>query len=258
MKKIITSLLGLSLTTLALGKPLERTYPSKNYMDTILYDVEESLEGDLFSDSEIVRVHTVHSGDIDSPRVNENGKFVVQQQGVEACPYGVMDMFSGDHGKYPDFPSSGGRSMSHEIVAKIMHDRGLPLMTSTITYDESRNISGLFQLKKLLNKYGSLILGILDRKLGSHFIIIDEIADNFQTVRLRDPWHGWDITVKADAIRKRISDPRVLHLPYDIQDENAEYDDQVPPTSSWKYLFPFKKKQPHYKESMFRDLEISG
>ncbi|MFK7827836.1 MAG: hypothetical protein AB8G05_27055 [Oligoflexales bacterium] len=265
MKRILISLQGLVLASLAFSKPLFRTYPTPNCMDTIIFESfcenlegDLSSEGDLFTDSEILHVHLVHSGNIDSPNINENGKYVVQQQGKEACPTGVADMFSGDKGKYPKI-HFGGRSLSHDDVVQIMDANGLPLEVSTISYDKQRNISGLFHLKKLLTKHGSLIIGIADRYIGSHFIIIDEISNNFQTVRLRDPWHGWDITVTADAVRKRITDPRVLHLPDELDKENIKEDDIIPTTSVWNDIFYiFKKNRSKDLEEMFWNLDHSG
>lgn len=43
---------------------------------------------------------------------------------------------------------------------------------------------------------------------GFHYIVIDAISDDLKSVRIRDPYHGWEIDVRAEAFIK--------HLGHDI------------------------------------------
>jgi hypothetical protein len=38
--------------------------------------------------------------------------------------------------------------------------------------------------------------------IGSHVVIVDDVSEDLKSVRLRDPYHGWEITVKTTAFEK--------------------------------------------------------
>jgi hypothetical protein len=67
----------------------------------------------------------------------------------------------------------------------------------------------LLSLKNEISLYGPCILsiqGLKEGRIGGHFIIVDEISDDFNKVRIRDPFHGWEITITKDAFLDSVYD----------------------------------------------------
>jgi hypothetical protein len=59
-------------------------------------------------------------------------------------------------------------------------------------------------LKHYLFLKGSLIIGVDCEDIGAHFIIVDSVSDCLKYLRIRDPYHGWEITVQRKALIKRL------------------------------------------------------
>lgn len=61
----------------------------------------------------------------------------------------------------------------------------------------SASNSSLFFLREQILSDGPAILSIMSNPNGStgHAVIVDEISKDLLKVRIRDPWHGWSITV---------------------------------------------------------------
>lgn len=51
---------------------------------------------------------------------------------------------------------------------------------------------------------GPIIIGVGKIELGKHFIIIDHISECLKFLRIRDPYHGWEITVKRQTLTKKL------------------------------------------------------
>lgn len=63
--------------------------------------------------------------------------------------------------------------------------------------------NSLEALRKQLLKSRSAIVSLEDPQAGSHSIVVDEASEDLSRVRLRDPYHGWEITVSAEAFQSR-------------------------------------------------------
>lgn len=60
--------------------------------------------------------------------------------------------------------------------------------------------SNLSELREVIMKNGSAIVSI--EVTGVHAVVVDDISQDLSKVRLRDPYHGWEITVTAEAFVK--------------------------------------------------------
>ncbi len=46
----------------------------------------------------------------------------------------------------------------------------------------------------------------LSGAIGSHVVVVDDVNLEEGSVRIRDPYHGWEITVTEDSFLKEWSD----------------------------------------------------
>lgn len=187
----------------------ERRYPPlSGFVDTIRIDANGKMQGvhgtaNLFSKDEIVEIHPI----VES-RLLGNGNFltepayidftksqaaVIQQQAVRGCTAAASAMLIVQAGKKCDISRMLGRSLaSTKEICQDIQDAGLKPIVTVLSQD-------LEQLKKLLTN-GPAIISI-GGELGGHVVVVDQVEDNI--VKLRDPYHGWKITVKRDALAKR-------------------------------------------------------
>lgn len=64
-------------------------------------------------------------------------------------------------------------------------------------------------LQDAINQQGSLIVNLNQEDRS---IVIDEISVDLKSVRLRDPSHGWEITISSEALMKRKPNPMFVQL----------------------------------------------
>ena len=96
-------------------------------------------------------------------------------------------------------------------IAGIIKDAGLePLQTFVTSL-------GIPMLRQKILQNGPAIVSILPNPESAtgHAIIVDEISSDYSRVRLRDPWHGWDLVAKASAF-DRVWKNAVKRAPQDV------------------------------------------
>lgn len=167
----------------------------------------------LFQDKEILNVHQVLRKQLlDGERPSEvpgvqlgiewrpiyaeftaHQKAIIQQAAMRGCTAAVTAMLIMDHGKECDIGSLRMRNLGQTGTMK--HDiekAGLkPVISPCRT---------LADLKKLIQAHGSAIISI-SGEIGGHVIIVDAIEGD--RARIRDPYHGWEITITLDALKSR-------------------------------------------------------
>ena len=108
-----------------------------------------------------------------------------------------------DHGKQPDLGELTTRNIGYKKdQVRDIQNAGLSPIVS-----EGFNLKAL---KLLLQQNGPAIIPIDDKELGGHVIVVDEITD--EGVRLRDPYHGWEITVTLEAFNKRFGSEYAIQI----------------------------------------------
>ncbi len=155
-------------------------------------------EGKLFSDNEIVeKLDIIKSVEI-GPKVyasyTKHGKAIIQQQAMRGCTAAVTAMLIMDDGKKPDLSCLQGRNLGNdEDQIKDLQNAGLKARINSA--------NSLSELRNLIIQNGSAIVSI-SGKIGNHVIVVDEISKDLSKVRLRDPYHGWEITITSEAFLK--------------------------------------------------------
>jgi hypothetical protein len=199
-------------------QPLKRKIPPISMIDTIRCSKNpvtgerfiESAHGSgaLFKDEEILAVHSpIRNKVIDKVEVgySQFGKAIIQQQATRGCTAATAAMLIDDNGKGFDPDALRSRNLGRtEDQVRDIAQAGLDPIVSNISKD-------LQTLSNLIKQNGSAIVSI-DGELGGHVIVVDEVSDDFKQVRLRDPYHGWEITVTADAFSQRYSGGEVIQV----------------------------------------------
>ncbi len=210
-----------------------RKYPPISKFDTVKLDHNNQVvsvhgEGLLFQDDEILMVHPVvkktligagsspkshptplldNLFGIQNPDVyveySQYGKAIIQQQAVRGCTAAAAAMLIVDWGGKCDVQALISRNLGNDtdIDADIRKAGLTPKFT---------NIKNLSELQKAIQKNGPAIVSI-SGECGSHVIVVDEIKNDI--VRLRDPYHGWEISVTAEALRKRFHGDDIIQIP---------------------------------------------
>ncbi|QZA58602.1 hypothetical protein [Candidatus Rhabdochlamydia porcellionis] len=199
---------------------LSRRYPPIGRLDTI--EMAKDAQGktivvsiyrtcSLFKDEEILKHHAVIKQELIGKCFNkykeeedvymdftENGKAIIQQQATRGCTAAVAAMLIKDQkGKFNFYGLSMCNLGDNENIKQAIRAAGFKPIVTRLA------LNSLKALKTQLLNHGSAIVSIVDPKAGGHSIVVDEVSEDLQQVRLRDPYHGWEITVSAEAFQVR-------------------------------------------------------
>lgn len=195
-------------------KKLKRRVPPVGFCDTIqiVNGVIQSVHGQgiLFRDREIIHRHRF----VEKQLLNRenriyayktrSGSYILQQQATRGCTAAVTAMLALDHGKQANISDLRTRNLgTTETKLSDLKKYGLSPVVLEVRVD-----SGLNHLRRRIRKMGSAIVSI-GGELGSHVVIVDRISKARNLVQLRDPYHGWKITVSKESFAKRLGFSKV-------------------------------------------------
>jgi serine/threonine protein phosphatase PrpC len=190
----------------------ERRYPPVGALDTVILDrgrIIGSVHGqaDFFTDAEIIRRHeSIQTKMIEGIAVEktEYGKWVIQQQATRGCTAAVAAMLITDAGGMLSVDELKYRNLgSDKDEIRDIQAAGLTPIVTKIDRDVE-------QLRLLIQLNGSAIVSVNDPALGGHVVVVDSVTDD--SVTLRDPYHGWAITVTKEAFLKRFAGGTVIQV----------------------------------------------
>lgn len=197
--------------------PQKRRIPPLSMFDTIistrdsagrLHIQSEHGTGQLFKNDEIVeKLEIVTVQEVERGfyvGYTAHNKAIVQQQATRGCTAGVTAMLIIDHGKKPNLSDMRSRNLGND-AHKI---RDLEQAGLKGTFKSASNLS---QLRELIINNGSCIVS-LSGSLGGHVVVVDDVSADLSKVRLRDPYHGWEITVTNEAFAKEWSGGNVIQV----------------------------------------------
>lgn len=179
--------------------PQERRIPPLSMIDTqIVVDGKFTSEHgsvDFFTDDEILEnlniIKTVIQEDTEI-RYTKNGKAILQQQATRGCTAATAAMLILDNGKEPDYWGLRMRTLANdEDLVKDIEKAGLKAFIN--------KASDLSELKSMITRHDSCVGSVK----GGHVIVMDEVSSDLSKIRLRDPYHGWEITVGSEAFLKK-------------------------------------------------------
>jgi hypothetical protein len=167
----------------------------------------------LFLDSEITKVSQIFEEHFFKTQnyfikyaVSENSKIVIQQQAIKSCGHTCAFMLLKDEGLSPNPKLLFGHLTKENTLKKIIEAYGFKEFNKSLKTLEKEDF--LQMLRKNISHNGSAIIeifGMEKGQIGGHAIICDEISEDLGFARIRDPWHGWEITIKSEALLKSVS-----------------------------------------------------
>lgn len=186
---------------------LVRRYPPPSSADTIMNGrFRNQHEIPFIRDAEIREVHQPlrmnsvrQDGESLRFGINEFGRAVIQQQALRGCTAAAANMLIHDNNRPVDLKDLRNSNLGNEnTMAFAIIRAGLKPVLTTMASRSMR------RLEDLISQNGPAIISV-GGEIGGHVIVVDAIDYNAETARIRDPYHGWDITIDLNALRHRVS-----------------------------------------------------
>ena len=157
----------------------------KEYIDQYSKNELKSLFDDLINKE----LHAI--------AITENGKHVILQQAVKSCVPTCIGMLALDHGKPVNYEAIKIINLANQDDAiRWTKEAGLtPKITMLFTEINHEAI-----LTQCLKENGPGMLAIDHPILGGHAIIVDSMSRDTNTANIRDPFHGWALTIRLDDL----------------------------------------------------------
>ncbi len=168
----------------------------------------EKTFGILFNDEEIIEKEEIEKVETLGLKNKKNifikytkyNKPILQQKASYGCTRTVAHMLILENKGQIDLDHMAEVKLGNNFQLDALKEAGLTVINSSL----KNEINYLQKLKDLINVNGSAIVPIFDQSKG--FLIVDEISPDLKKVRVRDPFHGWEITVTAEAFLKKKTD----------------------------------------------------
>lgn len=209
---------------------ISRRYPPGSETDTVRIDLRtmqmrgnNQIETPLFRDNEVREIQEVNQSTQGLPqsfngRTTIDGRTVIQQVGFRGCTAAVTSMLIGDH-------TRNGHHVAPERIQILLQNLKRRNLYSEGTMEADFRQAGLTPIRvpfpQNTSRIESLSQAILtngpavvdpNSEIGNHVVIVDSIDMNRGLARLRDPFHGWSITVTTEALSSRITGQSVLQI----------------------------------------------
>ena len=209
----------------SISRLFHRSYPPLSSSDTLIIDPitrePKSCHGKtrVFQNNEIKTVHRVTHKEFfanrrefsykptssTTPVYIEYTKYVkpiIQQQATRGCTAAAVAMLLKERKKEICFSLLRTTNLGNtERMTRWITNASLtPIVT---------DVKELNSLTALLNKHGSAIISI-SGNFGSHVVVLDHL--NKEYARLRDPYHGWEITVYRSALERYFMRNEVIQI----------------------------------------------
>lgn len=188
----------------------KRRFPPIGVKDTIVFrggrcvSAHETEDNPLcYPDSAILTLHPstteIDLGDKCMADLDDMHKVVIQQQATRGCTAAAAMMLIYDAGKRISISALRTTNLGNtSLIQGFIKKAGLTPKVTVIPYTSTHDSSLLKIIEELIQKRGSAIVSITSEEIGAHVIVIDAIHSDL-SVRLRDPYHGWAVTVTGQA-----------------------------------------------------------
>ena len=192
--------------------PVQRAVPPLSMMDTIVVKNGKIAtahgEGVCFEDNDILDIfspkkRTLIKGSFGKISTSPtfileyaDGKKIIQQQATRGCTAAVAQYLLSDLGVDFDIGELAMCNLGDDnfIRRTIDAQEGIKAVTSTVI--------SLEDIKNCISERGSLYIGISDPCIMSHAIVVDSVEND--RVVIREPYHGWRISVTCEAFMERV------------------------------------------------------
>jgi hypothetical protein len=122
-----------------------------------------------------------------------NGKYIVWQQAIRSCTAAAISMIALDRGRVFLAQEITYAVASNEKQLRYIHDAGFESVVHSLA---GLGVEKAKKLEEIIAESGSGLLHLQHPDLKSHMVVLDEISLDKDRVTLREPYHGYMITVR--------------------------------------------------------------
>ncbi len=136
---------------------------------------------------------------LDAIAVTEQGKHVILQQSVHSSISTCLAMLILDQGRTPNYQTMEGSHIDDHIwVMDWIKEAGFnPKLTPLFN---GRNQLEILVQRLEQRQNGPGLLSICHPDIGGHAVVVDAISTRANTATIRDPLHGWMLTMKLNTL----------------------------------------------------------
>lgn len=146
--------------------------------------------------------------------ISESGKHILFQQANRSCVPTAIAMLVLDHKGTPCYSDLQSTDLANKRQAEnFVKKAGFVPLTTPLNTIERPLLAE--KLASMIKQNGPGVLSIKHSSLGAHVVVLDEISTYHQTATLRDPYHGWMVTIKLATLLSWIN-----HYDYFMQLQN--------------------------------------
>jgi len=184
-------------------KVFERNYPPLGPRDTVDINsqglfVSAHGKGKVIRDEEILKVSKIVEEREIAPKVKiqktENNNWVIQQQATRGCVAAAVDMMLAKYEIMANIERLQNTNLANpQQEEEWLGERGFTVIRKKVT--------SLDALQHFIEQEGSAILDV-SGDIGSHVVVLDYVSQQRGFARIRDPYHGWEIEINLNALRR--------------------------------------------------------
>ena len=131
--------------------------------------------------------------------ITPEGKHVILQQTTRSCVPTCVGMLVLDRGKIPDYRAMQTTDLAtREEAIRWIETAGLKAKITPLPFHSTRKKIEL--LAKALQENGAGALSVDLEGMDGHVIVLDNISIRARTAIIRDPGHGWMLTIPLDTL----------------------------------------------------------
>ncbi|WP_420422543.1 hypothetical protein [Simkania sp.] len=165
--------------------------------------------GNSYQDKDILRVHPIERTNqvFDSGKNSLNISYtthrkpIIQQQATRGCTAGSTAMLIYEKRQALDAKGMIMRNLGNE------HDQERDLKQFGLN-PVRKQCKTLESLKRFIKEHGSCIASVYT--VGEHVVVVDAVLDD--RVRIRDPYHGWEVDIKKEAFLASWTERNVMGI----------------------------------------------
>ena len=136
-------------------------------------------------------------------------KAIIQQQATRGCTAAATAMLIIDHQKLVNLTYLKRRNLGDDNQKmRDLREAGLTPLKGKI--DFKNTASKLQSLRDMILKNESAIVTVDNG--GEHCLVIDDVDPTLSKVRLRDPYHGWEITVAGASLAYKLTTSNIIQV----------------------------------------------
>lgn len=176
------------------NSPLVKPLPQRNDCSSLLrVDEGYIVSWDGHYCELIKELHAVALTQGDEP------KHVILQQGIKSYIFTCIAMIALDRGKTPNYTGIHYSETMNRCHAYLKVE-GVGLSPILTHFYKTQHVDICGVLTRCVHENGPGVLIIIHPNIGEHAVVLDAISERENTAMIRDPFHGWSLTMHLSIL----------------------------------------------------------